>query len=230
MSENRSLFQKNDTGVSTKVDEFLKGMKAGPGGSGRLIFALDATANRKQAWDMASRLQGEMFREAAAIGGLSLQLIYYRGFGECQASPWGSESERLLRLMGRIDCLAGVTQISRVLSHAQKEAAKQPVAALVFIGDAMEENPDILVAKARELVRLGVRAFMFQEGTDSHVQRTFQDIARNTGGAFAKFGPGAARQLAELLQAVARYAAGGIGALGKDEASVLLLEQLRGGS
>jgi hypothetical protein len=230
MSENRSLFQKNDVGVSAKVDEFLKGMKASPGRSGRLIFALDATASRKQAWDMASRLQGEMFREVAAIGGLSLQLIYYRGFGECKASGWVTESGRLLQLMERLECVAGTTQIGRVLTHAKEEAAKQPVSALVFIGDAMEESADALTVRARELGRLKVPCFMFQEGRDREVEAAFRAIAHASGGALAHFDSGAAGQLGALLRAVAQYVIGGIAALGKDEASVLLLEQLGGGS
>jgi hypothetical protein len=35
--------------------------------------------SRQPAWDLASKVQGEMFREAAAIGGLSLQLVFFAG-------------------------------------------------------------------------------------------------------------------------------------------------------
>src|SRR5438477_10017131 len=68
------------------------------GRRGRLIFALDATMSRQPTWDTACRLQAEMFREAAAIGGLDVQLVYYRGFGECRASGWVSNGERLAQL------------------------------------------------------------------------------------------------------------------------------------
>ncbi len=44
---------------------------------------------------MASVIQAEMFREAAAIGGLDIQLIYYRGLGECRASSWVADGETL---------------------------------------------------------------------------------------------------------------------------------------
>jgi hypothetical protein len=77
------------------------------------------------------------------------------------------------------------------------------VNALVLIGDAMEENPDDLATRARELGRLGAPAFMFQEGSDRDVQGAFQDIAARTGGAWAKFDAGAAKQLSDLLRAVA---------------------------
>jgi hypothetical protein len=228
MAENRLLFQKNDVEVEAEVDKFLKTMKYGPKGSGRLIFALDATASRKPAWDLASHLQAEMFKEVATAGNLYLQLVYFRGFTECQASDWVCDPARLLRLMERLDCLTGLTQIGRVLAHAQKEAVKEPVGALVFIGDAMEENPDFLVARARDLK---IPCFMFQEGGDPAVQTAFRDIARASGGAYARFAAGAAKQLSELLKAAAVFATGGLAALEhrKDAGSMLLLSQLKGG-
>ena len=45
---------------------------------GRLIFALDATASREAIWDIAAQLQARMFEEAAKIGGLDVELIYFR--------------------------------------------------------------------------------------------------------------------------------------------------------
>jgi hypothetical protein len=68
----------------------------------------------------------------------------------------------------------------------------------------MEENPDGLAPKAGELGRLGVPAFMFPEGNNREVERVFREIARLTHGAYCRFDRGAARQLAELLRAVAR--------------------------
>jgi hypothetical protein len=70
--------------ISDRVAAFLKTRTA----TGRLIFALDATASRQPTWDQAARLQAQMFAEAAKIGGLEVQLIYYRGLNECRASHW----------------------------------------------------------------------------------------------------------------------------------------------
>jgi hypothetical protein len=84
-----------------------------------LIFALDATASRQPTWDTACQLQADMFREA--IGGLDVQLIYYRGRSECQGSQWVSQPERLAALMERIDCRTGFTQIGKVLAHTKQE-------------------------------------------------------------------------------------------------------------
>src|SRR6185436_4713534 len=81
------------------------------GARGRLVFALDATMSRQPTWDMACALQADMFRETAALGSLDIRLVYYRGHGECRASAWISDSAQLARLMGKIDCRGGNTQI-----------------------------------------------------------------------------------------------------------------------
>ncbi|HEV2956452.1 MAG TPA: VWA domain-containing protein [Xanthobacteraceae bacterium] len=184
------------------------------GQRGRLIFALDATMSRQPTWDAACQLQGEMFREAAAIGGLEVQLVYYRGFNECRASGWISEGARLASLMSGISCRGGRTQIGKILAHARRETEKAKAQALVFVGDAMEEEIDDLAAAAGELGLRGVPAFVFQEGDDPVAEQAFREIARLTRGAYCRFDVGAAHQLGELLRAAAAYAAGGMRALG----------------
>src|SRR3954468_20325546 len=115
-----------------EIDAFVKRARTlapptAPGTRGRLIFALDATMSRQPTWDTACRLQGEMFREAGAIGGLDVQLVYYRGFNECGASRWVAQPEQLAHLMGRIACMGGHTQIRKVLAHARRETAERRV-------------------------------------------------------------------------------------------------------
>jgi hypothetical protein len=183
------------------------------GARGRLVFALDATMSRQPTWDMACTLQADMFREAAALGSLDIRLVFYRGFNECRATGWISDSAELARLMSKIDCRGGNTQIGKVLSEARREATASFVRAVVFVGDAMEEKVDDLCAKAGELGMLKVPVFMFQEGNDPVAEQAFREIARLTGGAWCKFDPGAAAQLRELLRAAAAYAAGGRDAL-----------------
>src|ERR1044071_7465053 len=157
--------------VRPEVAAFLDKVKSlGPtvtaGKRGRLIFALDATMSRQPTWDTACTLQADMFREAASAGGLDIQLVYFRGLGECGASAWVAEAAKLGELMSRIECRGGHTQIGKVLSQARQENARQRVQALVFVGDAMEEKIDHLCQAAGELGLLGVRTFMFQEGND----------------------------------------------------------------
>jgi hypothetical protein len=183
------------------------------GARGRLVFALDATMSRQPTWDMACALQADMFREAAAVGSLDIRLVYYRGFNECRATGWISDSSQLAKLMGKIDCRGGNTQIGRVLSDARREAVGSGIRAVVFVGDAMEEAVDDLCAKAGELGLLKVPVFMFQEGRDEVAEQAFREIARLSGGAWCRFDPGAAAQLRELLRAAAAFAAGGREAL-----------------
>jgi hypothetical protein len=202
----------------TEIDAFLSHVKSlGPAanaaGRGRLLFALDATMSRQPTWDQACVLQAEMFREAAAAGGLDIQLVYYRGLSECRASAWIGEARQLGELMSHIDCRGGHTQIAKVLSHARRESEKAPLGAVIFVGDAMEETLDDLSVGAGELGLRNVPAFMFQEGYDPVCEQAFREIARLTRGAYCRFAPGAADELGELLRAAAAYAAGGIRAL-----------------
>ncbi|MEI8144134.1 MAG: VWA domain-containing protein [Alphaproteobacteria bacterium] len=222
------------TSASADVSAFLKAAAAvappkAPGAKGRLLFALDATMSRQPTWDMACAIQAEMFREAAKIGSLDIQLVFFRGLGECRSSSFVSDPARLATLMGKITCQGGHTQIGRVLTHAEEEAARERVHALVFVGDAMEERLDDLCARAGVLALKGVPAFLFQEGHDPAAETAFREIARITKGAYARFSPGAAAELAELLKAVAIFAAGGRTALANHSGrgASLLLGQIK---
>jgi hypothetical protein len=204
--------------AASDVARFLAKVKAtplapNPGRRGRLIFALDATASRGPTWDRACQIQGEMFRETQSLGGIEIQLVYYRGFGEFVASSWLRRADELLREMTGVQFLGGQTQIAKVLRHAIDETKRQKVNALVFVGDALEEDVDKIAQLAGELGLLGVPAFVFQEGHDAAVRLGFEQVAKLTRGAYCPFDAGSARQLRELLAAVAVYAAGGRQAL-----------------
>ncbi|MGA8690539.1 MAG: VWA domain-containing protein [Methyloceanibacter sp.] len=218
-----------------EVDAFLARLKTiAPGGSGhgRLIFAMDATMSRQPTWDLALGLQADMFRSVKEVGGLDVQLVYFRGFGETRASKWVDDPEALARLMTRVSCQGGYTQIRKVLTHARRESQQKKVNAVVYVGDRMEENIDQLSQRAGELGLLGVPMFLFQEGREPKAERAFKEIARLTRGAYCHFDAGSARQLRELLAAVAVYATGGhkalqdFGVATKSGVVVRLLEQL----
>jgi hypothetical protein len=215
------------TSSPAKLDLFLDRLAA-RGPSGRLVFALDATASQQPTWDRACELQAEMFTEAGSIGGLEIQLIYYRG-QECRASGWITDGNRLSEIMRRIECVGGNTQIVKILRHTRQAHDRTPISAVVFVGDAMEESVDALCAGAHELNNRDVKIFMFQEGEDGEAEKAFREIARLTHGAYCRFAPGAANELRELLRAVAVYAAGGMKALGnlKGQTATKLLEQLK---
>jgi hypothetical protein len=230
---NRSAAGPSPRSGSSEIDAFLAQARAmAPvthgGGRGRMIFALAATMSRLPTWDTALKLQAEMFDEAAKVGGLDIQLAYFRGFSECRFSRWVSDARALRDLMTGIQCRGGHTQIGKILTHARRETGKQKVDVLVFVGDALEEKVDDLAAKAGELGMLGVRVLVFQEGRDHVVERGFREIARLSGGAYARFDVNAAGELGQLLRAAAVYAAGGLKALaGSGAGGRLLLEQLK---
>ena len=205
-------------GAASDVEAFIQTAARTPAprvgtGRGRLIFALDATLSRQPTWELATDLQARMFDTTSALGGLDVQLCYFRGSSECRASPFVSGGAGLAGYMRSIRVAGGMTQIGRVLGHARDEAQRAPVGALVFVGDALEEASGPLLSTAGELALLGVKAFMFQEGSDARVTARFGEIARVTGGAFARFDRNAPDVLASLLAAAAAYAAGGRAAL-----------------
>jgi hypothetical protein len=202
----------------SEVSAFLDKVAAAPkpaeaGARGRVLFALDATASRQPTWDRAAAVQGRMFEAAAALGGLDIQLAFYRGFREFKVSRWTDRGGELARLMAGVGCMAGETQIAKVLGHAVNEAKAGRLGALIFVGDCCEEDVDKLGARAGELGLLGVPAFIFHEGNDPIAAFAFEQIAKLSGGACCRFDADSPDQLAQLLGAVAVYAAGGRPAL-----------------
>src|ERR1700722_1390786 len=100
------------TSPSAEIDAFLADLQRAPAarpatGRGRLIFAMDATASREPSWDRACKIQGEMFEATAALGGLEVQLVFYRGFDECKASKWLTTGAALHRAMRSVSCVGG---------------------------------------------------------------------------------------------------------------------------
>jgi len=213
MSNNSKLPSKRND-----IDNFLQKAAASATGlqsrkRGRLIFAMDATASREPSWDHACQIQGEMFVQTSQMGGLDIQLCYYRGFGEFFASKWLADANALLKQMSAVYCLGGHTQITKLLKHSIKETKQQKINAVVFVGDCMEENVDTLCQLAGELGLLGTPVFVFHEGNDTAAEKAFRQIARLSNGAYCAFDSRSAQQLKDLLVAVAVYATGGKKAL-----------------
>ena len=177
--------------------------------TGRLVFALDATMSRQPTWDVACSLQSEMFSVAAEHGGLATQLVYFRGVGECRASRWTRTSDDMVRWMERFDCRAGRTQLGRILQHIKNEARDTHIDAVVYVGDCLEEDPDVIVGLAGDIALKRIPVFLFQEGNDGLASTIFKDIARLTGGAYGQFDPSAKHKLATYLKGIAAYAAAG---------------------
>lgn len=206
------------SGTEADVAAFLNKLAATPnarpaGQRGRLLFGMDATASREPTWDTACQIQGDMFAETAALGGLDVQLAFYRGHGDFRATPWVSSSADLIPYMTRVRCLGGHTQLQRFLNYAAKAAGERKIDAVVFVGDALEEAVDDVCHAAGQLAMRGVPCFMFHEGLDQHAANGFRQVAEITKGAFCRFDSSSPGQLKALLSAVAVYAAGGRTAL-----------------
>jgi hypothetical protein len=213
-----------------QLAELMERLKSQPH-RGRLAFIVDATASREATWDLAAKLQAEMFEAAAALGTLALQLTFFRDAGtaaECKHSAWISDGREMARLMGKVACRGGYTQIRRALEHVAAEHRRQPISACVYIGDQCEEGEGSLCDVASGM---GVKLFVFGEGADSHATPIFKKLARITGGAYAPFDAGSPAQLRDLLRAVAAYAAGGMVALEgqRSAAAAKLLTQVNRG-
>ncbi|MCH8553330.1 MAG: VWA domain-containing protein [Natronospirillum sp.] len=210
----KSLRPKSDR---TAIDKFINEVRTmpqnGSAGQGRLIFALDATGSREPTWDQACHLQSELFSATRELGGLAIQLCYYRGYGEFKATRFVGQTDQLLQLMNGVSCLGGRTQIGRVLAHAASETRDSPVKAVIFIGDCCEEPVDDLCHTAGELGMLRTPVFMFHEGHDPHAKAVFEQISKLSGGAYVPFDSSSPQVLRELLAAVAVYASGGSQAL-----------------
>ena len=183
--------------------------------SGRLLFAMDATASREHAWDMACQIQAEMFMSTQEIGSLEISLCYYRGYNEFHSFDWTSNATHLRDQMLQVRCLAGHTQIKRTLEHAISTCVKQKIKAVVLVSDSFEESIDQVGQVAGKLGMLNVPVFIFHEGHDSAARSAFQHIAQLTNGAYCPFDQNSVAQLKELLCAVAAFAVGGLSALQK---------------
>jgi len=208
----------SDKTTQIDVNAFLKELSMRPSlvrgaSEGRLIFAMDATASRQPTWDTAVQIQGEMFSATSNLGGVSVQLAFYRGFGQFKVSQWTNNGAEMTRLMSSVSCLAGETQILKILKHALNETRKAKVDAVVFVGDCIEEDVDKLGHIAGELGLVGLPVFIFQESNDPIASFSFQQISRLSGGACVQFDRASAHTLSMLLGAIAVYAAGGRNAL-----------------
>ena len=190
-----------------EIDAFLNAAARVPALSqvrGRLIFAIDATMSRQPSWDRAAEIQTEMFEVAQSIGGLAVQLVWFRGRGEFEASEWTVTPAALAERMRAVACRSGFTQLRRVLQHAADEARRTRIGALVYVGDCFEERHEAATKAAAALALRGVPAFMFHEGA----ARLAAAVAPGAGGSPAP-APGSDRTLdrrsmAELQGLLAR--------------------------
>ena len=211
IKKNKKFIKKS--GINRDLDLFIKKLSSLPKKynttNGKILFGLDATASRQPMWDRAAHIQADMFEAALSLGGIEMQVAYYQGFGNFKAFPWSSDSKEIIDYMYSVQCLGGLTQINKFLEHAISELKKTKINAIVFIGDCMEENADIIINKAGKIGLKGVPIFIFQEGSHPDASFVFSEIARITNGFHSIFDSSSSSILKNLLKAVAIFAAGG---------------------
>jgi hypothetical protein len=195
----------------------------------RLIFSLDATASREPTWHVARSMHQALFDVATEDATFALQLCYFRGLMEFEATPWMTEPGPLLDALNAVYCQGGATQIERVLRHALAEfEGSSSIKAIVYIGDACEENSETLNALAVQC-RLAKRPLLlFQEGRDPTASRCFASMAALSGGAHVQLDDTSGDRLRELLKSAVRFVLGGRKALqgSRRESDKLLLNKL----
>ncbi|HKH20516.1 MAG TPA: hypothetical protein VKB53_06475 [Gammaproteobacteria bacterium] len=76
-----------------------------------------------------------MFAETTSLGGLNLQLCYFRGQGEFVAGDWLSNTTQLAKRMSSVTYRPAARNWNRPCGM-RREAASAKVSALVFVGDA----------------------------------------------------------------------------------------------
>ena len=202
---------------------------------GRMIFALDATGSRQPTWNLAKSMQRDMLAEAAKIGTLDVALSYFRNSRhdhDMRFSDFTSDPNSLIELMNGIDCEFGPTQIIGMISHALFLHSQEPINAMVYIGDNQEEDDFSFYDMCRRVASSGMKLFIFHELNSETARRDaeiFRKGAELAGGAYMEFSEGSAKELRELLLAVAAFATGGLKALGNQNSNAarLLLTQLK---
>lgn len=204
-----------------------------PSGRPRLLFAMDATASREPAWQLAQTITGAMF--AAVPGALDVALAYHGGGRLKEVTPFAADARAFLDKVHTVQCEAGGTALTAILEAATTIARLK---ALIYVGDCFEEPPEVAVALAQQLKLKGVRVFVFhdtmsqQQGYDvAAAGAVFAQLAAVTGGVLLPFDAHAPEQVTALLEAIAVYAVGGLKLLAERQralpAARLLLDQLR---
>ena len=134
--------------------------------------------------------------------------------------------------MEKIDCRGGHTQIGKILAHAKRENEAKKCRRWSSSAMPWRSRSTISAPRPANWACSASRRSCFQEGGDAVAEQAFREIARLSRGAYCRFDISAAHELAELLRAVAAYAAGGMKALADLKArhnsgAVKLLAQLR---
>jgi hypothetical protein len=173
----------------------------------RLVFAVDATSSRSEAWEVSQKLTGKLF--SAVPGELDVALAVHGGGKVHTFTPFLPDAAPLRKLAAKVRCKAGYTALLDILARVLRT---EGVGVVVYIGDVFEESETKALKLADALKRHETRVIILHD----HCSRDFDDgevfraIAERTGGAVLPFNISALEQLGQLLEAVAVLAVGGV--------------------
>ena len=180
-------------------------------GRGRLVFALDATMSRQPTWDLACRLQGEMFTRDGADRRARRPARLFSRPRRVQGVEMGVRcGSRLGALMTRIDCRGGNTQIGTGPRPCHRgDAPRAASGAWSSSATRWRRTIDGCAPRRASSLSLGVPVFVFQEGRDPSPNGRSARSRESAAAPGARFDAVVRTELAALLRAVAAYAAGG---------------------
>lgn len=190
----------------------------------KLLFSLDGTESRRDAWIIAQEISIVMFEnipEKLDVG------LAYHGGGRLKAfTSFSSNKNEFRKELLDVEIEGGLTKINKIL---EKAVLVPRLKAIAYIGDCFEEDANEALYWAKQLSLHGTRVFIFHEKHQySSGEDTFNEIARITRGAVLPFDMNSAELLREILEAIAYYASQGIESIKqlKSAGSQLLLEAM----
>jgi hypothetical protein len=173
----------------------------------RLIFAVDATASREQAWAAARQVTDTLVK--ALPGELDVALAVHGGSRVHTFTAFTNNAATLRDRAAGVTCEAGLTRLLPILSASVRRPA---IRVVVYIGDVFEESLPEGRRLADAMGEQGTKLIVLHDTADPAARRDaemFWDLARRTGGCVLPFDASASSRLRDLLSAVAVYAVGG---------------------
>lgn len=198
--------------------------------SPKLLFTMDATISRQTCWSMARELTVGMFQ--AVPEGLEIALGYHSGGRVQEITPFSSNYQLFSQQILSVECAAGLTDLNGILSSSLNF---NRLKVIIYIGDCYEENLSQGISLAQKLKLQGTKIFLFHDNgsvgyNTAEGKEAFEKIAQANGGAVFSFDSSSPAVVAELLAAIAYYAAKGLEALKqlKSSGATKLLQAMNG--
>jgi len=196
-------------------------------GRPRLVFAIDATASREEAWDAAKKITDTLF--CAVPDALDVALAVHGGSEVHTFTEFCADYKSLRAMAGRVHCQMGLTQLNEIM---RQTISHERVKVLVYIGDVYEEDVNVAVELAETLKIKGCRIVILHDGHEgSSDHRAFQAIAKAGNGCVLPFNSNAIKDMRASIEAIAILASGGTKLLETksktSQAAALLLSHIK---